>query len=372
VTDQFLRHAATLTAGSRSPLVSRRLRALEGSESLMGTRSPTVSIVIPMLNESGFIEPCLEGFAAQTFGTDGLEVIVVDGGSVDGSRSVVEQFARRHGWCSVVDNPRRKASAAFNVGVRHATGEYIALFSAHGEPDPEYVARSVQALIDTGAAGVGGTYVHEGGDPVSRAVGLAMVSPFGMASPHRWMDRRGEVDTISHPVYRAEVLRSVDPFDETLERNSDYELNWRLREAGHRLVLDPQISSLYRPRASLAALCRQFWWYGRWKERVVRRHPASLRPRHVVPPSAVVAGITLPVVAVRVRAARWASAVALAGYLAVLCAATLRAEPRAKGASLWAFLACFPVMHGAWGAGFLVSFLQDAVAGPRDERAVDA
>ena len=338
----------------------------------MGTRSPTVSIVIPMLNESGFIEPCLEGFAAQTFGTDGLEVIVVDGGSVDGSRSAVEQFARRHGWCSVVDNPSRRASSAFNIGVRHSSGDYIALFSAHGEPDPEYVARSVQALIDTGAAGVGGTYVHEGGDPVSRAVGLAMVSPFGMASPHRWMDRRGEVDTISHPVYRAEVLRSVDPFDETLERNSDYELNWRLREAGHRLVFDPEISSIYRPRSSLPALWRQFWWYGRWKERVVRRHPASLRPRHVVPPLAVVAGAVLPLIAIKVRAARWASGAALAGYLAVLSAATLRAQPREKDASLWAFLACFPVMHTSWGAGFLASCLEDAALGPSNGRSADA
>ena len=92
-------------------------------------------------------------------------------------------------------------------------------------------------------------------------------------------------------------LTGVGPFDESLDRNSDYEFNWRLRSEGELLLFDPTIRSIYRPRPSLRALGRQFWWYGRWKERVVRRHPGSLRPRQLVAPSMVAAVAAAPMLA---------------------------------------------------------------------------
>lgn len=321
---------------------------------------PVVSVVVPMLNEAGYILDCLEGFAGQAYPTDLLDVIVVDGGSTDGSRSSVEQFCKFHPWCRVIDNPARKAAAAFNVGVDAARGKVLVLFSAHGEPDPEFIARSVHVLAETGVAGVGGHYIHEGTDPASSAVGLAMVSPFGMASPHRSMRRRGEVDTISHPAYDVETLRSVGPFDENLERNSDYELNYRMRRAGHVLLFDPSIVSTYRPRASLRRLSRQFWWYGRWKERVVRQHPGSLKARHLVPPLAVLGLTTAPILASRPLGRRVLLSV-LGTYGIAVTAAMIHARPGEHGASPTTLLVCFPVMHLSWGAGFLTSVIEDSL-----------
>lgn len=215
-----------------------------------------------MRDELGHIEACLDAFAAQTHPADRLQVIVVDGGSQDGSRALVDERAAVTPWLEVVDNPLRKAAAAFNCGLRAARGEVFCLFSAHGVPDPEYVARSVAVLAETGATGVGGRYDHRGEDPTSNAIGRAMVSPVGMASPHRYAAERTVVDTISHPAYRLEDLEGV-AFDESLERNSDYDFNWRLRSEGKVLVFDPSVASVYRPRPSLTALGRQFWWYGR-------------------------------------------------------------------------------------------------------------
>lgn len=322
------------------------------------TPEPTVSVVIPMLNEIDFIGACLGGFADQSYGTEKLDVIVVDGGSTDGSREYVDRYAADHPWIRVLDNPRRRAASAFNVGVEAARGDVLVLFSAHGEPAPGFVQRSVSVLEETGAAGVGGRYLHEGTDPMSRAVGLAMVSPFGMASPHRWQSRRGEVDTISHPAYRTDVLRSVGPFDEALERNSDYELNYRMREAGHTLLFDPSVESTYRPRPSLVALSRQFWWYGRWKERVIRRHPRSLKVRHLAAPALVVCIAAVPP-AVRSRAGRRAVLAGSLAYAGVTLAATLHARPWDRDASVLATLASFPIMHLAWGAGFITSLAED-------------
>lgn len=324
-----------------------------------------MSVVIPMLNERGYILLCLQAFEQQSYPTDRLDVIVVDGGSTDGSRQEVLEFSASRPWVRLVDNPARKAAAAFNVGVEAALGDVLILFSAHGEPSPEFVERSVRVLQETGVAGVGGRYLHEGTDPTSAAIGLAMVSPFGMASPHRSMRHRGEVDTISHPAYDIAALRAVGPFDESLERNSDYELNYRMRQAGHRLLFDPTVVSTYRPRASLSRLGRQFWWYGRWKERVVRQHPGSLRLRHLVPPF-VVLGLAAVPITTRWRRGRRLALGGAAAYALAVGTATAAARPVAHEANPLAVAASFPVMHFAWGAGFLTSAAEDIMS-PRDQ-----
>ena len=321
---------------------------------------PLVTVIIPMLNERHFIGPCVEGFLAQHYPADRLEILVIDGGSTDGSREVVEALGAEHPRVRLVDNPRRVAAAAANVGIAEARGEIMCFLSAHGVPDPDYVPTSVRLLAETGAVGVGGRYLHVGTEPRSKAIGLAMASPFGMASPHRSSGQRAEVDTISHPTFLRQALVDVGGYDETLLRNEDYELNYRLRANGGRLVFCPEISSVYRPRGSLSTLRRQFFAYGRWKATVIRRHPEATRPRHLVPPVAVAALGLAPLVATR-PGGRKLLALGAAGYGALLTAAVAREHPRREGASVATFVAAFPVMHGAWGLGVLVGAVRDVL-----------
>ena len=319
---------------------------------------PIATVVIPMLDEAEHIEACLDAFGKQTYPLDHLDVVVVDGGSTDGSRALVEARAAREPWIRVVDNAAGRASAAFNRGVEAAKGSVVFLFSAHGVPENDYVASSVTALRESGVAGVGGRYEHVGLDRRSSAIGLAMVSPFGMASPHRFAARRQEVDTISHPAYRREVMLEVGPFDETLLRNSDYEFNYRMRALGYRLLFDPSVGSIYRPRPSLRALARQFWWYGRWKARVVARHPGSRRARHLVPPAVVVVLSLSPILAGFPSGRRLLPR--LGGlYGALVLAAVVHSRPSQHQADPLVLAAAFPVMHVSWGAGYLTSVLQD-------------
>lgn len=319
---------------------------------------PMVTIVVPMRNEAGFIDACLEGFASQTYGVDHLDVVVVDGNSTDGSRQWVDEYSARNPWCRVIANPIGTAASGFNRGIEAAKGDFICIFSAHGVPAEDFIESSVRVLDETGADAVGGLYVHEGLDPTSNAVGLAMVSPFGMASPHRSATTRRVVDTISHPVYRRSALVEVGPFDESLMRNADYELNWRMRELGMTLYFDPSVRSIYRPRPSLRALNSQFWWYGKGKARVARRHPRSVRLRHLVPPLAV-AGLATAPIALLSRRGRRLAVLGAATYGALCTAATTQAKPAEHDASALTLMACFPTMHASWGAGFLLGAVQD-------------
>lgn len=318
---------------------------------------PLVSVVIPMRDEVDSIEACIRAFDQQAHPVEALDVVVVDGMSTDGSRDVVERLSADRPWLRLVDNPDRVASSAFNRGLAAAEGDFVALVSSHGSVGPDFISRSLEVLEQTAAGGVGGRLVHEGRDPRSRAIGLAMTSPFGMASPFRYASTRRDVDTIGHPLYRKAILLEVGGFDESLGRNSDYELNQRVRNAGHRLVFEPAIVTTYHPRSTLPELARQFWDYGRWKAHVVRRDRTNLRWRHAVPP-AFVAGLAISPLAVRSRSGRRAVLAVVLAYGGVLAAAFGTADPRAADADGPTFVAAFPSMHLAWGAGFLRGLLE--------------
>lgn len=317
---------------------------------------PTVSVVIPMRDEIDTVESCIRTFDDQDHPHDALDVVVVDGMSTDGSRELVRRLADERPWLRLIDNPARIASSAFNRGVEVAKGDFVGIVSSHGSIGPDFVSRSLRTLEETGAAGVGGRLLHEGRDSVGRAIGLAMTSPFGMASPFRYASTRREVDTIGHPVYRKRVFEDVGAFDESLDRNSDYELNQRIRNAGHKLVFDPDIVTTYHPRSTLPKLARQFWDYGRWKSQIVRQDPTNLRWRHTVPPAFVLGLLGAPIVSGS-PGGRKAIAVGAVGYAAMLAVAVQRSRPRHADADPWTFITAFPVMHLAWGAGFLRGLL---------------
>ena len=318
--------------------------------------TPTISIVVPMWNEVSAIVDCLDGFDAQEIDHDRFEVLVVDGRSDDGSRELVERYADAHPWVRPLDNPARRIPAACNIGLAAARGRLVCFFSAHGVPDPDFVERTIAVLDESGATGVGGRYRHEGLSPASLSIGLAMASPVGMASPHRFATERREVDTIGHPAYDTEAVRAVGGFDESMQRNEDYELNWRLREAGGVLIFDPSIGSVYRPRASLRLLARQFFWYGAFKAKMLREHPRSVQARHLVPPLTVLGAIAAVPLSFQPR---WRALVAVTAtaYSTIVLVGARSAIRSERGADRRVLVTAFPVMHLAWGSGFLVGML---------------
>lgn len=318
------------------------------------TDVPLASIVVPLLNEAEAIERCVLSFDAQEYPLNRLELLIVDGGSTDGSTDRVRSMAVDRPWLRLVENPDRRASAAFNRGIESATGDVICLVGAHSIVGPDYVRRSVDALADSGAGGVGGQLVHRGTDPKSKAIGLAMVSRFGMASPFRYASDRRLVDTIGHPAYRRDAVEETGPFDETLNRNSDYEFNHRMRQRGHDLLFDPAIVTAYHPRGSLKDLGSQFFHYGIGKARVLRRHPGSVKARHLAPPAFALFILAVPLL-LPFRAGRRLIAAVAAGYSAALAVAVAADKPREQGASLPTFVAAFPTMHLSWGYGLLWS-----------------
>ena len=162
----------------------------------------------------------------------------------------------------------------------------------------------------------------------------------------------GPADTVYLGVFRREVLTELGGYDTSFLRAQDWELNHRIRSAGHLVYFTPELSVTYRPRSSLKALARQYFHYGRWRRVVMRQHPGTANARYLAPPA------RRP--GVRRRACSrhpltpW-SLLLPGGYLAgVLGASALTA----KGLPLRSVLtlpAVYATMHMSWGVGFLTS-----------------
>lgn len=318
---------------------------------------PTISVIIPMRNEAGYIERCLATIFAQDYPAERREIIVVDGDSDDGSPAILASHGER---IRVFRNPARIVPAAMNIGIRAARGEIVARVDAHTELAPDYLRRGVEALQRSGADNVGGPMVSVGGGAIGDAIALAMASRFGIGAYFHFAAEDREVDTVYMGMWPRAVFERIGLFDEELVRNQDDELNYRLRKSGGRVFLSMQMRSQYQNRQSYRALAKQFYQYGLWKVRVLQKHPRQMSVRHFVPPLFVggvafgmLLGLLHPLFA-------WLATAALGAYATALVAASASIAHAHGWRHLHRVLLAFGIMHVSWGSGFLVGLVRFA------------
>lgn len=330
---------------------------------------PLVSVVIPVRNEMGHIERCLQSLAEQEYPAQRLEIIVVDGDSTDGCRQWLETATRRWPQVRVLDNPGRIVAKGLNIGIRQARGEVIVILSGHSHVAKDFVRNSVSALQETGADAVGGPLTNIGDGQVGQAIAVALSSPLGAGdSFFRYSRRPGWVQSVAYGAYRRDVFDHVGLFDETMPRSIDDEFNYRLIESGGRLWLSPAIRSFYYNRATLPGLFWQYLRSGFWKVRVIEKHPSQMRLRHLGP--LVLVGVLASSGALSLWKRQFRPFLGLAGgtYAATLLLASLLLASR-KG---WRHLPLLPLafasIHLGYGLGFLGGLLSLASRRLRQRR----
>jgi GT2 family glycosyltransferase len=304
---------------------------------------PTVSIVLPTLNEQSFIADCLRSLLAQDY-RGVSEILVVDGGSTDRTRQIAEGLGPP---VRIVDNPRVTAAAAMNAGIAAAAGEVIVRADAHSLYDPGYVGSCVRVLEETDADNVGGGMRAVGTTRFGRAVAAVTSSPFGVG-PGRfhYSQEREEVDTVYLGCWRKSTLQRFGGFDEEGLQwaAEDQDLNFRIRSAGGRIVLDPSIRSWYFPRETPRALARQYFNYGVCKASTLKKHRSLPSWRPLAPAALVaVAALLLPS-----RRLRFAVPIAHLGGAAVVA----RKVAKESHVSPIDAAKVVAICHWAYGLGF--------------------
>lgn len=306
---------------------------------------PSVSVVVPALDEEAHIGACLDSLVAQDY--PGIrQILVVDGGSRDATTAVAGRYGDP---VSVLPNPRRTAAAAMNIGVGAASGDIVCRADAHTTYAQDYVRRCVEVLTETGADNVGGPMRPVGSTPFGRAVAAATSSPLGVG-PGRfhYATERQQVDTVYLGCWRRQTLLRLGGFDEQGLQwaAEDHELNLRLRRGGGTIMLDPTIRSWYETRATPRALFRQYRNYGVGKVSTFAKHGTlpSWRP---LAPLALLVGTLTALLVGRTLPRRLAVPVL---HAAVCAAGARRIAPR-HDADPFRTFAAVEICHWAYALG---------------------
>ena len=202
-----------------------------------------ISAVVVNWNRRELLRNCLQSLIAQRDVV--LEIIVVDNGSIDGSR---EMLSQEFPVISVVKNSKNQGfCAANNQGIAAAKGEFIALLNNDAEADPEWAA----ALRSVMADGIGmaaskilvyqdprqidkvGHLIFPDGQNRGRGTGIMDMGQFDRVEEVLWPDGCAAM-------YRKAMLDEIGAFDEDLFAYADdAELGLRARIAGWRCIYTP-------------------------------------------------------------------------------------------------------------------------------------
>jgi succinoglycan biosynthesis protein ExoA len=333
----------------------------------MSSAEDTVSVVIPCYNEERFIGEALEKLADQ-FESERYEIIVVDGMSDDRTRTVVDEFSKRHPGLTVrlMVNPARNIPTALNVGIAAARGTIIARMDAHAVPCEGYIRRCVEVLRECNAGVVGmPCMVRAGADTlVARAVAVGVSHPFGIGDAKYRLGAGGSlqeaVDTVAFACFRKSLAQELGGFNEELLTNEDYDFNYRVRQSGREVILDRSGHCDYFARSTLGGLAKQYWRYGGWKARMVKLHPKSIKLRHLVAPVFVLSVVALLVVSLFFKPAFLLLAVEIGLYLVAALAAGWHAIRNTSGNRVVLLLLMplvFSTIHLSWGTSFVIRLM---------------
>jgi len=318
---------------------------------------PLVSVVIPCRNEGKWIGPCLESILANDYPRERLEILVVDGMSDDETRKALRPFMEQDASVKLLDNPKKTTPAALNVGIAAARGEIIMRMDAHYQYATDYVSQLVSWLERSGADNVGGCLIMGPAKEtaIARAIAIGVSHPLGIgnayyrigASEPRW------VDTVPFGCYRKEVFVRIGLFDEELVRNQDIELNLRLRRAGGKILLVPDVVLYGHARESLSKLCRMYYQYGYFNPLVIKKLGGRVTLRQTATPAFVASLLVCGLCAIWFPLAAWLlTAIFVAYGVPVLIASAAVARKHGISCGL-AMCAVFPALHLSHGLGCL-------------------
>ena len=313
-------------------------------------QSAGVSVVLPILNEERYLDGAIRAILAQEY-SGPLEVILALGPSTDQTNEIAQALAEHDPRVVLVANPTGRTAAALNRAIAASHYSIICRIDGHAEISPTYIKSAVATMGETRAVNVGGIMAASGEGAFERAVATAMRSPLGVGAARFHIGGKpGPADTVYLGVFNKEALLAVGGYDERFTRAQDWELNFRLRQAGGTIWFDPELVVTYRPRPNLVALAKQYFEYGRWRRAVSRNHKGTINFRYLAPP--VTVGITTLSLVLGATINPVFLLPAGAYLVGNLIGAFVIGKDLREKIMLPAILA---TMHFSWGMGFLTS-----------------
>jgi glycosyltransferase involved in cell wall biosynthesis len=231
-----------------------------------------VSVVVTVLNEVRAIEGLLHDLQAQDAPPE--DIVVVDGGSEDGTQDAVRCFPDVRLLCA----PGANISQGRNRGIEAARHELVAVTDAGVRLGPAWL-RLLTAPLQAGEADVAaGFFVADPHSRFETAMGATVLPSAADVDPDRFLPSSRSL------AFRKEVWLRAGGYPEWLDYCEDLVFDINLRRAPQaRVAFVPRAAVLFRPRSNVAAFFRQYYRYARgdgkadlWRRRHAVRYLAYL------------------------------------------------------------------------------------------------
>jgi succinoglycan biosynthesis protein ExoA len=334
-----------------------------------------ISFVVPVHNGAATISDALAAIVAEATSEAAdrpFEIVVVDDASRDGSGEMLRHLAEVHPF-RLIAGGARGAAAAINAGIRAARFPLIAQVDQDVVLKPGWLSALAAELDDAAVGAAQGCYVS---DP--RATLCARAMSLDLAQRYAAIEGC-DTDHVctGNSLYRADALRRIGLFDESLGYGYDNDVSYRLKEAGYQLRLCRAAKSLHRWREGLGGYLVQQYGFGYGRIDLVAKYPARFAGDAVSPapmmwhPLALSLGLAFLMIAALAPAvgASWQPFAVVGAILtAVLFVERLAAGIRASHRFGDRTALVFPLLHlardGAWVAAIAVWLARFAAGRP--------
>jgi len=233
--------------------------------------NPFVSVILPVLNREASIGKCLRSL--QEVDYDSFEILVIDGGSTDGTREIASRYNVR-----LISQRRAGPYAAMNEGIEQAHGEILAFTHSDCTVQKDWLTKLV-ACYSNGVGGVGGRVLSQDSD--------SMVGKFLSLSPQQNYDSSSRVElgtpnkhrfgtiglSSGNMSFRRCVLREVGGFAEDVVKLGGHYISWKIQRAGYVLVYEPHAVVRHEPRSTLTEFIRVFYRVGMGQPMLLKKQP---------------------------------------------------------------------------------------------------
>lgn len=274
-----------------------------------------ISIIIPCRNEEKFIKKCLNSILEQKYPKNNLEILVVDGMSEDKTRKIVKEYSKKYFFnelprskligyhkdiirsklqeikplkiIKLLDNPKKFTSFAFNIGIKSSKGEIIMMAGAHSIYEKNYISKCAKYLKKYNTDNVGGVMkiLPRKNSLTAKTIAICLSHPFGIGDSQfrQKLKKPKWADTVFGGCYKKEVFDKIGLFNENLFRSQDMEFNLRLKRAGGKILLCPDIISYYYARSTLKEFIKHNFSNGVWATYPLKFVKIPLSLRHYIP-----------------------------------------------------------------------------------------
>ena len=222
---------------------------------------PKVSILIPAHNEEVVIEDTIKSMIRLNYPKDKLEVIVINDNSSDSTGSIIDRYAEQYPFIKAVHtkppNAGKGKSGALNQGLKHSSGEIIAVYDADNTPEPDairYLALGLNQDKKAGAMVGKFRVVNANKNLLTRLINIETLTFQWLAQAGRWFWFKMTTIPGTNFAIRRSILEELGGWDEKA-LSEDTELSIRVYNLGYYIRFFPAAITWEQEPENL-----RVWW----------------------------------------------------------------------------------------------------------------